>query len=71
MVKVYVCNFCGREIQPGTGIWYVRNDGTILRFCSSKCFKNALKLGRDPTRLKWTKLHGKKGAARILTSRGR
>lgn len=63
MVRVYTCSFCGREIQPATGIWYVRNDGRILRFCSSKCFKNALKLARDPTKLKWTTVYGRKGSA--------
>ncbi|RLF06956.1 MAG: 50S ribosomal protein L24 [Thermoprotei archaeon] len=60
MVRVYRCSFCGSIIQPGTGMWYVRNDGTVLRFCSSKCFKNALKLGRDPTKLKWTAFYGRK-----------
>jgi len=71
MVRVYNCNFCGREIQPGTGVWYVKNDGSILRFCSSKCFKNALKLHRDPTKLKWTSMYGKKGSAQAAFSRSR
>ncbi len=48
-----VCHYCGREIEPGTGLMYVRNDGTILWFCSSKCFK-LWKMGRDPRKLKWT-----------------
>jgi len=58
MVRVYQCSFCGDTVKPGTGLWYVKNDGTILRFCSSKCFKNALKLRRDPTRLAWTRYYG-------------
>ncbi len=33
---------------------YVKNDGSILWFCSSKCRKNFLKLGRNPRKLKWT-----------------
>jgi len=48
------CSFCGREIEPGTGIMYVKNDGSILWFCSSKCRKNYLKLRRNPKKLKWT-----------------
>ncbi len=48
-----VCSFCGYEIPPGTGIMYVKTDGTILYFCSSKCRKNYL-LGRNPRKLKWT-----------------
>ncbi|MGB9630429.1 MAG: 50S ribosomal protein L24e [Candidatus Methanodesulfokora sp.] len=47
------CKFCGRKIPPGTGIMYVRSDGSILFFCSSKCMKNMIKLGRNPKKLKW------------------
>jgi large subunit ribosomal protein L24e len=38
---------------------YVKNDGSILWFCSSKCRKNALKLKRDSRKLKWTAYYGK------------
>lgn len=61
MPKVYTCSFCGKEIPPGSGMVYVKNDGTILRFCSSKCKKNMLKLKRNPAKLKWTKKY-KRGA---------
>lgn len=54
MPRIYQCSFCGRGIKPGTGMMYVRNDGSILRFCSSKCYKNMLKLRRNPKRYKWT-----------------
>ncbi len=54
MLRINKCSFCGKVIQPGTGIIYVKNDGTILRFCSSKCKKSMLKLGRDPRKVKWT-----------------
>ena len=61
MVKIERCSFCGRIIQPGTGMIYVKSDGTVLRFCSSKCFKSMVKLGRDPSRFPWTlKYKGKK-----------
>lgn len=55
--KTRKCSFCGEEIPPGTGIALVRNDGTTLWFCSSKCRKSAIKLKRNPTRLRWTKVY--------------
>ncbi len=54
------CSFCNKEIPPGTGIMFVRNDGKIFYFCSSKCERNMLKLGRKPKKLKWTKERKKK-----------
>jgi len=38
---------------------FVRNDGTILWFCSSKCRKSMLNLKRDPKKLKWTAFYMK------------
>jgi len=38
---------------------YVRGDGSILWFCSSKCRKNAVNLKRDARKLKWTKYYKK------------
>ncbi len=54
MVRIVRCSFCGREIPPGTGIMYVKNDGRILWFCSRKCYKNMIILGRKARKLKWT-----------------
>ncbi len=48
------CSFCGEEIPEGTGKMYVRRDGSISFFCSSKCEKNN-KLGRIPRKVKWVK----------------
>ena len=48
------CSFCGGEINPGTGIMYVRNDAKIFHFCGSKCRKNELVLGRKALRVRWT-----------------
>ncbi len=53
------CNFCGNQISQGTGILYIRNDGRMLNFCSSKCKKNLIKLGRNPVKFKWTKFYKK------------
>lgn len=59
MPKPRRCSFCGHDFLPGTGMMYVRNDGAVLLFCSSKCRKSSLKLRRDPRKLKWTAYFGK------------
>ena len=48
------CVFCGKEYDDFTGTYLIKNDGTSHYYCSSKCRKNHLKLGRDKRRLKWT-----------------
>lgn len=56
------CSFCGEEIEQGTGSKFIKNDGTVFNFCSSKCRKNKLALKRNPAHLKWTEVHrAKKG----------
>ncbi len=40
-------------MEPGTGKMYVRKDGSIFYFCSTKCQKN-YKLKRIPRRVAWT-----------------
>lgn len=47
------CSFCSEEIEKGTGKMFVRNDGKLFYFCSSKCEKNMLKLRREPKNVKW------------------
>lgn len=54
MVERRICNFCGEGIEPGTGKMFIKKDGTIFYFCSSKCEKNSLKLKRIPREIKWT-----------------
>lgn len=53
------CSFCGKIIEKGTGSMFVKKDGKVLYFCSSKCEKNLLKLGRIPRRIKWTDTYQK------------
>ncbi len=53
MVDMRTCSFCGENIEPGTGKMFIRKDGTIFYFCSSKCQNNA-HLGRVPRRVRWT-----------------
>ena len=48
MPRTNECDFCGGDIEPGTGTMFVHTDGSTVHFCSSKCEKNA-DLGREPT----------------------
>ena len=48
------CSFCGVNIEKGTGKIFVRKTGKVLYFCSNKCEKNMIKLGRKPRKIKWT-----------------
>lgn len=56
MVK---CSFCGDNLPIGGGKLYAKKDGTSFYFCSTKCEKNLVKLGRKPTKTKWTEAHKK------------
>lgn len=51
------CTYCESDIERGTGKMFVKQDGKILHFCSSKCEKNMLKLGRKSRDHKWTRTH--------------
>jgi large subunit ribosomal protein L24e len=53
MVETHTCSFCGYPLEPGTGKMFVRRDGAIFYFCSTKC-QNNYKLGRFPRRVAWT-----------------
>ncbi len=54
---MHTCQFCGKEIPPGTGKMFVKKDGKVFWFCSNKCEKNMLVLKRVPRKVKWTKEH--------------
>lgn len=47
------CNYCNKEIPLGTGILFVKKDGTAYNLCSSKCEKNLFKLNRKASKVKW------------------
>jgi len=47
------CSFCSKKLPEGTGTMYVKASGKTLFFCSMKCEKNMLKLGRKPAKIKW------------------
>lgn len=54
-MKIHKCSFCGRQIPPGFGIMYVKNDGTILRFCSRRCYVSAVEFRRNPRKQVWVR----------------
>ena len=56
----YRCAFCGHEIVRGTGMTYVKTDGSIQRFCNRKCRVSQVKMKRNPRKLKWTARYEKK-----------
>jgi large subunit ribosomal protein L24e len=43
---------------------YVRGDGSSFWFCSSKCRKSGIDMGRDARKLRWTKYYGKEEKGR-------
>lgn len=49
------CVFCSKTVEKGKGIKFVRKDGKIIDFCSSKCEKNMMKLKRNPNKRKWSR----------------
>ena len=58
MVEKRNCSFCGQAIEPGTGKLYIKKDGTVFNFCSNKCKKNTIDLGRVARRTRWTTRYG-------------
>lgn len=62
MVEKRNCTFCGNPIEPGTGKVHIKNDGQSFYFCSNKCKKNLLKLGRKERETKWTQKHAQEKA---------
>lgn len=60
-----ICTFCGAEIEPGTGRMYIKKDGVVYNFCTSKCFKNMVVLGRVPRRTTWTRYYEREKGIRL------
>ncbi len=40
------CSYCNSEIKRGQGLMYVYKTGNAAFYCSSKCFKNDIVMGR-------------------------
>lgn len=49
------CSFCSKDLEKGTGKSLIQSDAKTLHFCSSKCEKNMMKLGRKARDTKWVK----------------
>ncbi len=54
-----VCTFTGEEIEPGTGLLYVKKNGEVLHYKNRKAFKNHQQLKRVPRYVRWSKHHVK------------
>jgi ribosomal protein L24E len=48
------CTFCGKEQEDHRGTYFIKNDGAVLYFSSSKCMKNHFRLKRDKRKVRWT-----------------
>ncbi len=65
MAEKRICSFCGAEIEPGTGKMFVKKDGTVLNFCTNKCYKNMIELKRVPRTTAWTAKFADEKEARL------
>lgn len=59
------CAFSGEDIEPGTGIMYVKKDGAVFHYKNRMCLTNHQKLGRVNRYTKWTKAAATQKAARL------
>jgi len=48
------CVFCGKEEEDYKGVYLIKNEGSVLYYCSSKCKKNHVGLRRDRRKIRWT-----------------
>jgi len=53
MVRYRTCDYTGEQIEPGTGIIYVKSNGTILNFKNKKA-ETLYQRGVDPREVEWT-----------------
>jgi len=52
---MYKCSFCGNKFS-GRGKMYVLTSNVVKYFCSKKCEKS-WHMGKNPKKLKWTKVY--------------
>jgi large subunit ribosomal protein L24e len=64
MPRTRACDYCGDDIEPGTGTMFVRTNGSTIHYCSAKCEKNA-DLGREARDLEWTAAGQAEGAEAV------
>jgi len=53
-VKEMKCSYCGKNTVAGTGKMFVKGDGTIFYFDTSKCEKSFM-MGREAKKRKWSR----------------
>ena len=70
MVERRNCSFCGDAIEPGTGKMYVKKDGSVFNFCSNKCKKNNIDMGRVSRRTRWTVRYSELKASTLSREKG-
>ena len=70
MVEKRNCSFCGDAIEPGTGKMYIKKDGSVFNFCSNKCKKNNIDMGRVSRRTRWTVRYGELKASTLSREKG-
>ncbi|HHQ45372.1 MAG TPA: hypothetical protein ENN13_04465 [Candidatus Altiarchaeales archaeon] len=63
------CVFCGKKIPAGTESIYVDAKGKANYFCSRKCEKNMINLGRKPRKTRWTRMYMEEKALRLKSSK--
>ncbi len=51
-----VCAYSGEDIEPGTGLMYVKKNGEVYHYKTRKCLKEHQKLGRVNRYVPWTKV---------------
>lgn len=44
------CSYCTAEIEKGTGMMYVRKNGTVRYYCSTRCYKMNTFHNRTPSK---------------------
>jgi len=44
------CSYCLKEIEKGTGMMYVRRNGSIKYYCSTRCYKLDVIYGKKPNK---------------------
>lgn len=63
-----ICSFCGVSIEPGTGLMFIKRDGSVYYFDRRRCKQSLLEFGRLPRKFKWTKAHTKGGAKAVAAA---
>jgi large subunit ribosomal protein L24e len=57
-----VCSFCGHALEPGSGLMYIKRDGSQYFFDRRRCQVKLLEHGRLARRTKWTRHYPRGGA---------